>query len=78
MINESSNLLNIMNTFSTITTTDFNGDNIVNEADFIALVNVLNQTYLEEDISIFDLNNDGIIDLFDVMMIIQSQRVTAA
>jgi hypothetical protein len=77
MINESRNLVNIVNNFKTITTTDFNGDGVVDQADLVTLVDVLNKTYQDEDISPFDFNSDGIIDLFDIIAMIQSQRIPA-
>jgi transcriptional regulator of heat shock response len=77
MINESRNLVNIVNNFKTITTTDFNGDNVVDQEDLVTLVDVLNKTYQDEDISAFDFNSDGIIDLFDIIAMIQTQRIPA-
>jgi Ca2+-binding EF-hand superfamily protein len=77
MINESKNLINIVNNFKTITTTDFNGDGNVDQQDLITLVDVLNKTYQDEDISPFDFNSDGIIDLFDIIAMIQTQRIPA-
>jgi uncharacterized protein YjdB len=77
MINESRNLINIVNNFKTITTTDFNGDNVVDQEDLVTLVDVLNKTYQDEDISAFDFNSDGIIDLFDIIAMIQTQRIPA-
>jgi hypothetical protein len=77
MINESKNLINIVNNFKTITTTDFNGDGNVDHQDLITLVDVLNKTYQDEDISPFDFNSDGIIDLFDIIAMIQTQRIPA-
>jgi hypothetical protein len=38
---------------------------------------VLNKTYQDEDISPFDFNSDGIIDLFDIIAMIQTQRIPA-
>jgi hypothetical protein len=77
MINESRNLVNIMNNYTTITSTDFNGDNVVNQEDLITLVDVLNKSYQDTDISPFDFNSDGIIDLYDIIAMIQSQRTPA-
>jgi alpha-tubulin suppressor-like RCC1 family protein len=77
MINESRNLVNIMNNYTTITSTDFNGDNVVNQEDLITLVDVLNKSYQDTDISPFDFNSDGIIDLYDIIAMIQSQRIPA-
>jgi uncharacterized protein YjdB len=77
MINESKNLINIVNNFKTITTTDFNGDGNVDQQDLITLVDELNKTYQDEDISPFDFNSDGIIDLFDIIAMIQTQRIPA-
>jgi len=77
MINESKNIINVMNGYTTLATTDFNNDGVVNELDLLSLVDFINATYHDDNISPFDFNNDGIVDLFDMMAMIRAQRTAA-
>ena len=50
---------------------DINGDGVVNAADIVSVINIINRGATEADISIADLNRDGKVDKDDVEVIVK-------
>jgi hypothetical protein len=65
--NENESIQEIINTLDVEMTLDLNQDGVINDSDIDYLLNYINRTNQEEDISAMDYNHDGIIDIFDLI-----------
>ena len=66
-LNEYENILELTSVYNGYLNPDLNNDGIIDENDIKLMVEDYNMTYNEADISIYDFNSDGIIDIYDII-----------
>jgi len=66
-LNEEENIVELMNVYNSTINKDVNNDGVVNDEDMAIIISQYNTTYRTTDISIYDFNSDGVIDIFDIL-----------
>lgn len=68
LFNEYPDIVEIQNIYRFQRNFDFNSNGIIDSDDILVFIQHYNMTYNYEDISFFDINRDGVVDLYDVIM----------
>ncbi len=66
-LNEEENIVELMNVYNSTVNKDVNNDGVVNDEDMAIIISQYNTTYRTTDISSYDFNSDGVIDIFDIL-----------
>lgn len=68
LFNEYPDIVEIQNIYRFQRNFDFNNNGVIDSDDILVFIQHYNKTYNYEDISFFDVNRDGVVDLYDVIM----------
>jgi hypothetical protein len=71
--NENEAVEMIRNAANTVHSPDINNDGVVDETDLEILLEAINKSHQDDDISGLDFNNDGIVDIYDIIAKEQAQ-----